>query len=134
MKINKIEIIKTELGFAKTSGQYRYELAGKYLSKNYDTNDLGLLFYNNYHNAYANGSYRIVNPTKTFNSFSINETANLEIENTTGKLQTAAIGTEIKASTLKNDSFQLIFQWNTCGKEEILPGRRGYVWGRIKIS
>lgn len=112
--INDIEDsngIKTELGFAKTSGQYRYELAGKYLSKNYNTNDLGLLFFNNYHNAYANGSYRIVNPTKLFNTFSIKETVNLEIENTTGKFQTAAIGTEIKTSTLKNDIFQFLFQF-----------------------
>ncbi|MGA9639187.1 DUF5916 domain-containing protein [Flavobacterium sp.] len=103
--------IKTELGFAKTSGQYRYEFAGKYLSRNYDTNDLGLLFFNNYHNAYANASYRIVNPTKLFNTFSINQTSNTEIENTTGKLQAGAIGTEIKASTLKNDVFQFLFQF-----------------------
>ncbi len=112
--INDIEDyngIKTELGFAKTSGQYRYEFAGKYLSKNYDTNDLGLLFYKNYHNAYACGSYRIVNPTKSFNTFNVKETINVEFENTSGKLQTAAIETEIKASTLKNDNFQFLFQF-----------------------
>ncbi|WPR71723.1 DUF5916 domain-containing protein [Flavobacterium sp. NG2] len=102
---------KTELGFAKTSGQYRYEFAGKHLTKDYNTNDLGILFYNNYHSLYANGSYRIVNPTRLFNTLSINQAANLEIENTTGKYQTATIGTEIKASTLKNDSFEFLFQY-----------------------
>jgi hypothetical protein len=101
---------KAELNFRKTSGKYRYLFSGKYISKNYDVNDLGINFYTNYHNAYANGSYRIVNPTKTFNTFKVNQFVNLEIENTTGKLQTGAIGTEIKATTLKNDYFEFVLE------------------------
>ena len=101
---------KTQLNFRKTRGKYRYMFAGKYISKDYDVNDLGLIFYTNYHNIYANGSYRIVNPTKTFNTFRINEYTNLEIENSTGKLQTGAIGTEIKATTLKNNYLEFILE------------------------
>lgn len=101
---------KAELNFRKTSGKYRYLFSGKYISKNYDVNDLGIIFYTNYHNAYASGSYRIVNPTKTFNTFKVNQFVNLEIENTTGKLQTGAIGTEIKATTLKNNYFEFVLE------------------------
>ncbi|MFV8344813.1 DUF5916 domain-containing protein [Flavobacterium sp. ZB4P13] len=101
---------KAELNFRKTSGKYRYLLSGKYISKNYDVNDLGIIFYTNYHNAYASGSYRIVNPTKVFNTFKVNQFVNLEIENTTGKLQTGAIGTEIKATTLKNNYFEFVLE------------------------
>ncbi len=101
---------KAELNFRKTSGKYRYLFSGKYISKNYDVNDLGIIFYTNYHNAYASGSYRIVNPTKVFNTFKVNQFVNLEIENTTGKLQTGAIGTEIKATTLKNDYFEFVLE------------------------
>ena len=101
---------KAELNFRKTSGKYRYLLSGKYISENYDVNDLGIIFYTNYHNAYASGSYRIVNPTKIFNTFKVNQFVNLEIENTTGKLQTGAIGTEIKATTLKNDYFEFVLE------------------------
>ncbi|MGZ9734276.1 DUF5916 domain-containing protein [Flavobacterium sp. GNP002] len=101
---------KAELNFRKTSGKYRYLLSGKYVSENYDVNDLGIIFYTNYHNAYASGSYRIVNPTKTFNTFRVNQFVNLEIENNTGKLQTGAIGTEIKATTLKNDYFEFVLE------------------------
>ncbi|TDE47151.1 hydrolase [Flavobacterium rhamnosiphilum] len=101
---------KAELNFRKTSGKYRYLFSGKYISKNYDVDDLGIIFYTNYHNAYASGSYRIVNPTKTFNTFKVNQFVNLEIENTTGKLQTGAIGTEIKATTLKNDYFEFVLE------------------------
>lgn len=101
---------KTSLNFAKTSGRYRYSFSGKYISKNYDINDLGINFYTNYHNAYASGSYRILNPTKLFNTLKINQFINIEIENTTGKLQEGAIGTEIKSTTLTNQYFEFAFQ------------------------
>lgn len=102
--------VKTSLNFAKTSGKYRYFLSGKYISKNYDVNDLGIIFYTNYHSAYANGSYRIVNPTKFFNTFKIAQELNLEIQNTTGKTQEAWYNASIKATTLKNNYINLFFQ------------------------
>jgi hypothetical protein len=101
---------KTSLNFAKTSGRYRYSFSGKYISKDYDINDLGINFYTNYHNAYASGSYRILNPTKVFNTLKVNQYINIEIENTTGKLQEGAIGTEIKSTTLANQYFEFAFQ------------------------
>ncbi|WP_121336843.1 DUF5916 domain-containing protein [Flavobacterium sp. 123] len=101
---------KTSLNFDKTSGRYRYSLSGKYISKKYDINDLGINFYTNYHNAYASASYRILNPTKVFNTFKINQYVNLEIENTSGKLQEGAIGTEIKSTTLGNQYLEFAFQ------------------------
>lgn len=109
--INTIEDydgFKTEIGFEKTSGKYRYGFSGKYLSENYDVNDLGINFYSNYHNAYGHASYRIVNPTKIFNTFRLNEYVNFEIDNTSGKLQTGAFGTEIKATTLNNDTLEFV--------------------------
>ncbi|SHG09783.1 Carbohydrate family 9 binding domain-like [Flavobacterium segetis] len=111
--INTIEDydgFKTELGLEKTSGKYRYGFSGKYVSKNYDVNDLGINFYSNYHNAYAHASYRIVNPTKVFNTFRINEYVNFEVDNTSKKLQTGAFGTEIKATTLGNHTLELLLE------------------------
>ncbi|MGQ7946460.1 DUF5916 domain-containing protein [Flavobacterium sp. WC2509] len=97
---------KTTLNFEKTSGKIRYEVSGKYISENYDVNDLGLIYYINYHDAYANMSYRILNPTKTFNKFKITEEANLEIQNTTGKIQENYLKTIIEASTLSNTYYE----------------------------
>ncbi|MFV7234511.1 DUF5916 domain-containing protein [Flavobacterium sp. ZB4R12] len=108
--INAIEDydgFKTSLNFEKTSGKYRYILSGKYLSKDYDINDLGIIFYTNYHNAYANASYRILNPTKVFNTFKIEQEVNLEIQNTTGKLQEGWYKSVIKATSRNNDYFEL---------------------------
>ncbi|MFV8373814.1 DUF5916 domain-containing protein [Flavobacterium sp. LB1P62] len=117
--INTIENydgFKTSLNFAKTSGRYRYLLSGKYISKDYDINDLGIIFYTNYHNAYANASYRIVNPTANFNTFKIEQEVNLEIQNTTGKLQEGWYKTVIKATTLKNNYFEFQFNINPLNK------------------
>lgn len=103
---------KTSLTFAKTSGKYRYLFSGKYLSENYDVNDLGIIFYTNYHAAYGELSYRIINPTKTFNSFKITQEINTEIQNTTGKTQEAWYKVYINASTLKNHLIETGFLIN----------------------
>jgi len=102
---------KTALNFEKTSGRYRYLFSGKYISENYDINDLGILFYSNYHAALGNVSYRILNPTKVFNTLKVSEEVNVEIQNTTGKLQEDWLKTLIQATTLNNTyiEFSLLF-------------------------
>ena len=125
---------KTYLDFAKTSGKYRYILSGKYISENYDVNDLGIIFYTNYHNAYVNGSYRILNPTKYFNTFNIEQEINIEVQNTTGKLQESWYKTILKATTLNNHylEFGLIaspyenfdfYEPRSAGKYVYIPSR-----------
>lgn len=98
---------KTSINFEKTSGRYRYLFSGKYLSENYDINDLGIIFYTNYHAASVNGSYRILNPTKVFNTLKVEQELNLELQNTTGKMQEAWYKTVIKGTTLNNNYFEL---------------------------
>lgn len=98
---------KTSINFEKTSGRYRYLFSGKYLSENYDINDLGIIFYTNYHAASANVSYRILNPTKVFNTLKVEQELNLELQNTTGKMQEAWYKTVVKGTTLKNNYFEL---------------------------
>jgi hypothetical protein len=103
---------KTALNFAKTSGKFRYLFSAKYLSENYDINDLGIIFYTNYHAAYAETSYRIVNPTKVFNTFKATQNINIEKQNTTGKTQEAWYQVISKATTLKNHYLEFLFQIN----------------------
>jgi hypothetical protein len=97
---------KTALNFEKTSGKIRYELSGKYISEDYDVNDLGIIFYTNYHAAYANASYRILNPNSVFNTFKVLQEANLEIQNTTGKTQGNYLKTTIGASSFTNSYYE----------------------------
>lgn len=128
--INELEDydgFKTQLGFAKTSGKYRYLFKGGYVSKNYDINDLGIIFVNNYHVGYAEMTYRIVNPTKTFNSFKINQNINVDIQNTTGKTQEAWYQAVMTATTLKNHYIEGLFQINPVDRYNFYEPR---VYGR----
>lgn len=103
---------KTAINFAKTSGKFRYLFSAKYLSKDYDINDLGIIFVNNYHAFYAETSYRIVNPTKVFNTFKATQNINIERQNTTEKIQEAWYQVTTKATTLKNHYLEFLFQIN----------------------
>jgi hypothetical protein len=118
---------KTQLNFAKTSGRYRYLFSGKYLSKNYDINDLGIIFVNNYRSGYAEMSYRIINPTKLFNSFRASQNINVEIQNTTGKFQEAWYQAKFAAINKKNQIWEGKFQVNPFDRYNFYEPR---VYGR----
>ncbi|TEB40833.1 hydrolase, partial [Flavobacterium circumlabens] len=75
------------IGFAETSGKYRYSVGSDFVTKNFDPNDLGINFYTNYYNFYGNANYRILNPTKLFNSFKINYNMYAEFNKESGKVQ-----------------------------------------------
>lgn len=55
-------------GVGKNSGKIRYSVTYDYADENYDINDLGILFRNNYSNYNAEISYRTFEPTKNFNN------------------------------------------------------------------
>lgn len=114
---------KTALNFAKTSGKFRYLTSVKYLSENYDINDLGIIFYTNYHAVYGETSYRILNPTKTFNTFSAVQNINIEQQNTTGKIQEAWYQITSEATTLKNHYLELLFQINPLDRYDFYEPR-----------
>ena len=88
---------------SKTSGRYRYGLSSYYVSKNYDSNDLGIIFTTNYYNINANCSYRILNPTRIFNTYNINGNLYSEFNNDTNRLQQAYAEVYANSTTHKND-------------------------------
>lgn len=118
---------KTALSFAKTSGKYRYLISAKYLSENYDINDLGIIFVNNYHSGYGEMTYRIINPTNTFNSLKFNQNINVEIQNTTGKTQEAWYQAILTATTVKNHYIESKLQINPLDRFNFYEPR---VYGR----
>ena len=118
---------KSQLNFAKTSGKYRYLFFGKYVSKHYDVNDLGIIFVNNYHSGYGEMTYRIINPTKTFNTFKFNQNINIDIQNETGKAQEAWYKAVMTATTLKNHYLEGSFRINPIDRYDFYEPR---VYGR----
>ena len=97
--------IYSTIGFAETSGNYRYSFGSDYVTKDFDPNDLGINFYTNYYNFYANANYRILNPTKLFNSFKINYNMYAEYNKDSGKVQDNSINANINLTTVKNNYY-----------------------------
>lgn len=93
------------LGFAETSGKYRYSFGSDFVTKDFNPNDLGINFYTNYYNFYNNVNYRILNPTKLFNSFKINLNTYAEFNKDSGKLQDNSINANVNLSTVKNNYY-----------------------------
>ncbi|WP_323789010.1 DUF5916 domain-containing protein [Psychroserpens sp.] len=56
----------------KSHGKFRYSFDHSFANENYDINDLGLNFRNNFNNFGVDASYRIFEPTEKLNNFSIN--------------------------------------------------------------
>ncbi len=108
-KFSYINELKDRNGYSsfisagKTRGKYRYSLSSQYVSKDFDINDLGIIFQTNYYNLYAKGSYRILNPTKLFNTFQLITGYYSEFNNDTGKLQAGRIEASVGSNTRKND-------------------------------
>jgi hypothetical protein len=95
------------LNFGETSGKYRYSFGTEGVSKDFNSNDLGINFETNYYNFYGNTNYRILNSTKHFNSFNVNLNMYSQFQKETGKIQGNNINFNINASNKKNHSFGL---------------------------
>ncbi|WP_433780133.1 DUF5916 domain-containing protein [Flavobacterium anhuiense] len=111
VKYSLINDIKDKSGvfstitLAETSGNYRYSVGSDFVTKDYDPNDLGINFYTNYYNFYGNANYRILNPTKKFNTFRINYNMYTEFNKESGKLQDNNINANLNLTTVKNNYY-----------------------------
>jgi hypothetical protein len=94
--------INTTLNFAETSGKYRYSMGTNLVTKDFDNNDLGINFETNYYSFYGNTSYRILNPTKVFNSLNTNINIYTQFQKETSKIQSNSIELNVNSSTKKN--------------------------------
>ena len=104
--------INSQLNFAETSGKFRHGLGAEIMTKDFDNNDLGINFETNFYSFYANSSYRILNPTKLFNSFSTRINTYSQFQKETGKIQSSTISFQINANNKKNHYFGIGFNAN----------------------
>ena len=111
MKMSSVYDIENKTGFntslnlSETSGKVRYSIGGNYVSKDFDNNDLGINFQTNYSSLYGNANYRILNPTKIFNSFRVNLNSFVQFNNTTSKIQGNNFGVSVNSTNKKNHFF-----------------------------
>lgn len=69
------------LEIAKIFGNYQYEIGHSRSNKTYDINDLGYQNRNNFSNYWGEISYRIFEPTKTFDDYHISLSGNVNYQN-----------------------------------------------------
>jgi hypothetical protein len=104
--------LNTSLYFAETSGKIRFSLGGNYVSKDFDNNDLGINFQTNYSVLSSNANYRILNPTKLFNTFRLNLNSYMEYNNTTGKIQGNNFNINFGGNNKANHYMSVSFGYN----------------------
>ncbi|MGO4906124.1 DUF5916 domain-containing protein [Flavobacterium sp. W20_MBD1_R3] len=97
--------INSQLNFSETSGKFRYGAGADITTKDFDNNDLGINFETNYYSIYGNSSYRILNPTKYFNTFSAQINTYSQFQKETGKIQSSNISFQINSNNKKNHYF-----------------------------
>ena len=97
--------INSQLNFSETSGKFRYGIGADITTKDFDNNDLGINFETNFYSFYGNTSYRILNPTKYFNSFNARINTYSQFQKETGKIQSGNINFQINSNTKKNNYF-----------------------------
>lgn len=102
----------TSLYFAETSGKIRFSVGGNYVSKDFDSNDLGINFQTNYASLSSNINYRILNPTKYFNTFRFNINSYTEYNNTTGRIQGNNFNINFGGNNKKNHYISAGFNYN----------------------
>jgi len=108
--INDLEDKKgaaTSIRFSETSGKYRFGIGSEMVSKKFDNNDLGINFETNYYSVSGNASYRILNPTKHFNTFQTNINVYTQFQKETGKMQSNNVNININSNNKQNHYFGL---------------------------
>lgn len=91
----------TSLNFNETSGNYRYGAGIQMVSKDFDNNDLGINFETDYYDFNIYGNYRILKPTKAFNSFYLGSSIYTQFNKSSGKLMTANFNAYINSTNKK---------------------------------
>lgn len=92
----------TSLYLAETAGKVRFSTGINYISKEFDNNDLGINFQTNYTAWSSNVNYRILNPTKLFNTLRLNINSYFEYNNETGKIQSSNFNFNFGGNNKKN--------------------------------
>ncbi|SNR31587.1 DUF5916 domain-containing protein [Lutibacter flavus] len=101
-----------DTSIGKFAGKVQYEAGYRMVDENFDINDLGYQNRNDYQNVYGNFSFRIFEPTKTFNRYRISTWGNLNYRKSDGAYMDNHVGINFNATTVK----QLSFGTNINGK------------------
>ncbi|MEW4922513.1 DUF5916 domain-containing protein [Algibacter sp. 2305UL17-15] len=115
-----------KFALGKTSGKTRYSAEYNYADKNYDINDLGILFRNNYSNFSADFSYQIFEPTEKLNSYKFNSWFNYRRLADPSVYTWSNVGFRYRGTTKKLHSFGITGNWNIGKQHDYFEPRNGF--------
>lgn len=114
--------------FGYNSGNYFWELGYNFENKDFNPNDLGILFGNNEQTIYGNIGWRTVQPTKNFNRIWVNFYNNAQFQHFSGIYTGYRAGFVGSAQTRERFSFGAFVNYGTENKDFFEP-RQGTTSG-----
>jgi hypothetical protein len=117
-----------DLSVGKQSGKWRGEIGYNFEDKDYNPNDLGILFSNNEQAIYGSFGYRLLKPKGLFNSAGVNLNYRVNYLHTPGTYTGTDIGMSFWSNTKSRHSFGGNINFSTKGKSFNEP-RQGTMSG-----
>ncbi len=114
--------------FGYNSGNWFWELGYNFENKDFDNNDLGILFTNNQQTIYGNVGWRTVQPTKNFNRIWVNSYHNANFQHFSGVYTGYEAGIGGSAQTRERFSFGGNLNYGSTQKDFFEP-RQGTTSG-----
>jgi hypothetical protein len=106
-----------DLSIGKHSGKWRGEIGYNFEDKNYNPNDLGILFSNNEQTIYGHLGYRLLKPKGIFNNMGVNLFYNVNFLHTPGTYTGTGLNMSFWANTKKLFNFGANINFNTKRKD-----------------
>ncbi len=113
-----------DTSIAKAAGNWQYEAGYQFDDKNFDINDMGVIFRNNRQRIYGNLSYRILQPKGIFNRIRVNTWFNLNYLHSPGKYTGNNVGINTFFNTRERFSFGLRVNGNIGEQFDFFEPRR----------
>lgn len=114
--------------FGYNSGNWFWELGYNFENKDFNPNDLGILFTNDQQTIYGNAGWRTLQPTKKFNRYSFNYYNQANFQHFSGVFTGFNAGINFNAQTIKRFSFGGNLNYGTEQKDFFEP-RQGTTSG-----
>ena len=114
--------------FGYNSGHWFWELGYNFENKDFDPNDLGILFSNNQQTIYGNAGWRTLQPTKKFNRYSFNYYNQANFQHFSGVYTGFNAGLNFNAQTVHRFSFGANLNYGSEEKDFFEP-RQGSTSG-----
>lgn len=106
-----------DTSFGKHAGKWNWELGYNFENKDYNPNDLGILFSNNEQSIYSSGSYQILQPKGNFNSLRVRARYSANFLHHNGAYTGTSAGINFFANTKNRFAFGGNINYNSVRKD-----------------